>query len=82
MFLRELNDKLAKLAVQAAEAVSLDIAGVDIIYDRGREEYVVLEVNGIPAFATPDQEAAGLNFNQRKIEKIIELIERKTSIQK
>jgi ribosomal protein S6--L-glutamate ligase len=82
VFLRELNDKLAKLAVQAAEAVSLDIAGVDIIYDRGREEYVVLEVNGIPAFATPDQEAAGLNFNQRKIEKIIELIERKTSIQK
>jgi ribosomal protein S6--L-glutamate ligase len=82
VFLRELNDDLANLAVRAAAAVSLDIAGVDIIYDREREEYVVLEVNGIPAFATPDQEAAGLDFNQRKIERIIELIDRKTSIQK
>lgn len=40
------------------------------------EEYVVLEVNGIPAFATPEQEKQGLNFNQLKIEKIANLIER------
>jgi len=82
VFLREMNEDLATLAVRAAKAVRLDIAGVDIIYDREREQYVVLEVNGIPAFATPDQEAIGLNFNQKKIEKIIELIDRKTNSQK
>jgi ribosomal protein S6--L-glutamate ligase len=82
IFLRELTDDLATLAVRAAKAVKLDIAGVDIIYDRDREEYVVLEVNGIPAFATPEQEALGLDFNPRKIEKIIELIDRKTSTPK
>ncbi len=79
VFLRELNDDLAALAVRAAQAVKLDIAGVDIIYDRDREEYVVLEVNGIPAFATPDQEALGLNFNQTKIDRIIDLIDRITT---
>ncbi len=82
VFLRELNEDLAGLAVQAAKAVNLDIAGVDIIYDRERGEYVVLEVNGIPAFATPDQEALGLDFNRKKIEKIIELIDRRTSTHK
>jgi len=81
VFLRDLNDELANLAKNAAKAVELDIAGVDIIYDRQREEYVVLEVNGIPAFATPDQEALGLDFNKRKIEKIVELIDRKTKDQ-
>jgi len=39
---------------------------------------VVLEVNGIPAFATPEQEKMGLNFNNRKIELIVDLIDRKT----
>ncbi len=82
IFLRDMTDQLADLAVRAAAAVRLDIAGVDIIYDREREEYIVLEVNGIPAFATPDQEALGLDFNPKKIEKIIELIDRKTSTQK
>jgi len=82
IFLRDMTDQLADLAVRAAAAVRLDIAGVDIIYDREREEHIVLEVNGIPAFATPDQEALGLDFNQKKIEKIIELIDRKTSTQK
>ncbi len=82
IFLRDMTDQLADLAVRAAAAVRLDIAGVDIIYDREREEHIVLEVNGIPAFATPDQEALGLDFNPKKIEKIIELIDRKTSTQK
>jgi len=75
---RELNDDLVKVALDATKAVGLEIAGVDIIYDRSREEYVVLEVNGIPAFATPDQEKLGINFNDKKIEKIVELIDKKT----
>ena len=54
---------------------------MDIIYDREREEYVVLEVNGIPAFATPEQEAFGIDFNDRKISKIVDLIERKVTVQ-
>ena len=48
-------------------------------YDREKEEYVVLEVNGIPAFATPEQEKQGLNFNNKKIEKIVDLIDKKTA---
>ncbi len=77
VFLREPNDKLVNLAKKAAAAVGADIAGVDIIYDREKEEYVVLEVNGIPAFATPEQEKMGLNFNDKKIDLIVNMIERK-----
>ena len=70
IILRELDDEIAELSIQAAKITGLDIAGVDLIYDREREEYVVLEVNGIPAFATPEQEQFGLNFNAAKIERI------------
>ncbi|TKI71290.1 ATP-grasp domain-containing protein [Sulfurimonas crateris] len=78
VFLREANDKVVDIAIKAANACGTDIAGVDIIYDRKREEYVVLEVNGIPAFATPEQEKMGLDFNDRKIDLIVDLIDRKT----
>jgi len=50
----------------------------DIIYDQEREEYIALEVNGIPAFATPEQEKMGLNFNKKKIKLIVDMIDRKT----
>ena len=75
---REPNDKLVETAIRAAEVSGLEIAGVDIIYDLDKEEYVVLEVNGIPAFATPDQEKMGLDFNDEKIRRIVELIDKKT----
>jgi ribosomal protein S6--L-glutamate ligase len=78
VILREANDDVVNLAKAAAKATGLDIAGVDLLYDREREEYVVLEVNGIPAFATPAQEKMGLNFNDKKIEKIVNLIDRVT----
>jgi len=78
VFLREPNDDVVNLAIKASEVCGTDIAGVDIIYDREKEKYVVLEVNGIPAFATPSQEEMGLDFNQRKIDLIVDLIDRKT----
>ena len=77
VFLREPNDEVVALAKKAAEICGADIAGVDIIYDLDKERYVVLEVNGIPAFATPEQEKMGLDFNERKIELIVDLIDRK-----
>ena len=80
IFLREPDDALVDLAKKATKATGLDIAGVDIIYDREKQEYVVLEVNGIPAFATPEQEKMGLNFNEKKIEKIVNMIERKLNM--
>ena len=78
VFMREPDDEIVNLAKRASEVCGTDIAGVDIIYDMEKEEYVVLEVNGIPAFATPEQEKMGLNFNDRKIELIVDLIDRKT----
>jgi len=78
VFMRECNDDVLKVAIAAAKACGTDIAGVDIIYDQEKEEYVVLEVNGIPAFATPEQEKMGLNFNDKKIDLIVNLIDRKT----
>jgi len=78
VFLREPNDEIVTIAKKAAEVCGADIAGVDIIYDLEREEYVVLEVNGIPAFATPQQEKMGLDFNNKKINLIVEMIDRKT----
>jgi len=78
VFVREPNDEIIALAKKAAKVCGTDIAGVDIIYDLEREEYVVLEVNGIPAFATPEQEKMGLNFNNRKIDLIVDMIDRKT----
>lgn len=47
-------------------------------YDMGKEEYVVLEVNGIPAFSTPEQENMGMDFNGKKIDLIVDLIDRKS----
>ena len=82
VFLREPNDEVVNLAIKAAKVCGADIAGVDIIYDLEREEYVVLEVNGIPAFATPEQEKMGLNFNNKKIDLIVDLIDRKTKEKK
>jgi len=79
VFVREPNNEVIELAKRATEITGLDIAGVDIIYDRKKEEYVVLEVNGIPAFATPVQEKLGLDFNSKKIEYIVDLIDRKTA---
>lgn len=79
VFMREPNDEVVSLAIKAADITGLDIAGVDIIYDRKKEEYVVLEVNGIPAFATPEQEKMGLNFNDKKIDLMVDLIDRHTS---
>ena len=43
-----------------------------------KEKYVVLEVNGIPAFATPEQEKMGIDFNDKKIDLIVDLIDRKS----
>ena len=82
VFLREPNDEVVNLALKAAKVCNIDIAGVDIIYDRQKEEYVVLEVNGIPAFATPEQEKMGLDFNDKKIDLIVDLIDRKTKKEK
>ena len=78
VILREANDEIVNIAKAATKALGLEIAGVDILYDEEHEEYVVLEVNGIPAFATPDQEKFGLTFNDRKIELIVEMIDKKT----
>ncbi len=77
IILREPNDRLIEVAKKAASITGLEIAGVDLIYDQEREDYVVLEVNGIPAFATPEQEKLGLSFNAKKIKIIVDLIERK-----
>ncbi|EDZ61888.1 protein containing RimK-like ATP-grasp domain [Sulfurimonas gotlandica GD1] len=78
VFLREANDEIIEIAKKACKVCGVDIGGVDIIYDLEKEAYVVLEVNGIPAFATPDQEKMGLNFNDKKIDLIVDLIDRKT----
>ncbi len=75
IFVREPEPEVIELAKKAAAVTGLEIAGVDIIYDREREEYVVLEVNGIPAFATPEQEKIGLNFNNKKVDAIVDLID-------
>ncbi len=79
VFMREANDEIIDIAKKACKATGVDIGGVDIIYDLEKEEYIVLEVNGIPAFATPEQEKMGLNFNNKKIDLIVDLIDRKTS---
>jgi len=71
------NSEVVKIAQKAVKAIGLEIAGVDLIYDKQSKEFVVLEVNGIPAFVTPEQEKMGLNFNDKKIDAIIDLIERK-----
>jgi ribosomal protein S6--L-glutamate ligase len=78
VFMRDANDDIINIAKKACKATGVDIGGVDIIYDREKEEYIVLEVNGISAFATPEQEKVGLNFNDKKIDLIVDLIDRKT----
>lgn len=79
IFLREANDEIISLAIKATLITGLEIAGVDILYDREKEQYIVLEVNGIPAFATPQQESKGLSFNDIKIDLIVDMIDRETA---
>ncbi len=79
VFARDIPDEVIQIALKAAKVTELDIAGVDIIYDRKKEEYVVLEVNGIPAFITPEQEKIGIDYNDKKIDLIVDLIDRKTT---
>ncbi|PAJ72948.1 hypothetical protein CJF42_18555 [Pseudoalteromonas sp. NBT06-2] len=76
IFVREPNDEVVALAKQAVDLAGLEIAGVDLIYDREQERYVVLEINSIPAFATPEQEKRGLNFNTKKLDAIVNLIDK------
>jgi ribosomal protein S6--L-glutamate ligase len=78
IFLRKIDDEVIDLAKKAAQITKLEIAGVDIIYDKKRKKYIVLEVNGIPAFATPEQEKLGLDFNDKKIDLIVDLIDKKS----
>ena len=78
VFIREANDEIIDIAKRACKTCGVDIGGVDIIYDLEKEEYIVLEVNGIPAFATPEQEKMGLDFNDKKIDLIVDLIDRKS----
>ncbi|WP_321779124.1 ATP-grasp domain-containing protein [Sulfurimonas sp.] len=78
VFMREANEEIKNIAIKACAACDVDIGGVDIIYDLEKEEYIVLEVNGIPAFATPEQEKMGLDFNNKKIDLIVDLIDKKT----
>ena len=78
VILRDPCPEVIDLAQRAARITGLEIAGVDIVFDRQTEEFVVIEVNGLPAFATPDQERQGLNFNSRKIDEIVEYIDQET----
>ena len=71
------DDEVISLAKKAASVLDIEIAGVDIIYDKVNKKYIVLEVNGIPAFATPQQEKMGLNFNDKKIDAVVRLIDKK-----
>ncbi len=79
VFLREAPSEAIDIAIKACKVCGVDIGGVDIIYDLEKEQYVVLEVNGIPAFATPEQEKIGLNFNNKKIDLIVNLIDKKVN---
>ncbi len=76
VIMREPVPEVVELAQRAAKATGLEVAGVDILYDIEHQRYVVIEVNGIPAFATPEQEAIGLNFNDKKIAYLVDLIDR------
>ena len=78
VILREPCPEVVDLAQKAATVTGLEIAGVDIVFDRQAEEYVVIEVNGLPAFATPAQERQGLDFNPRKIDEIVDYIDQVT----
>ena len=78
VFLREAPSEAIDIAIKACKICGVDIGGVDIIYDLEKEQYIILEVNGIPAFATPEQEKMGLNFNNKKIDLIVDLIDKKT----
>ena len=57
---RKLTDEETRVAVGAARAVGLDIAGVDLIVDAGGRIYVI-EVNYAPGFKGLEQ-ATGIDI--------------------
>lgn len=58
----ELNSEVEWLSIEAARVLGLDIAGVDILFDR--EGYKVCEVNGGPGFEGFEK-ATGVNVPQQ-----------------
>lgn len=54
-------------AVRAKQLLHVDIAGVDLVYDSRTDEYLFLEVNFAPGFATPGVSDAYLDYFQKKL---------------
>lgn len=48
---KQIPPKMARLAIKAAKAVNLEVAGVDIFKDAKTGEYLMTEVNRTPGFA-------------------------------
>lgn len=48
----ELDEAIASDALRAASLEGLDVAGVDVIIDKGTDEHYILEVNSSPQLAT------------------------------
>ena len=45
-----LDDEVAALSLRAAGAIGARMAGVDLLYDTGRDRWVILEVNAVPGW--------------------------------
>ncbi|HHX93698.1 MAG TPA: RimK family alpha-L-glutamate ligase [Tenericutes bacterium] len=69
----EYDEKVAHLAEEAAKALDLDIAGVDILF--GKDGYIVCEVNALPGFKSLYR-TTGLKGTELIIDMAKEIIER------
>ena len=55
----EMTDKIAKIAVDASQALGLSISGVDLLFDG--DSFVIGEVNSSPSFEDSFEEATKVN---------------------
>jgi glutathione synthase/RimK-type ligase-like ATP-grasp enzyme len=75
----EIPKKAMDLAKKASKSMGFDISGVDLIKEKGTDNWYVLEENSAPQF---DWEEKGKNSRadyREVLDKFVEIINRKTS---
>lgn len=73
---KAIADKVSKIALKAAAVLGLDFCGIDVIYDRTRDEYFFLEANNYPGWEG-FQKVTGVNVADELLKHCIEINRRK-----
>jgi gamma-F420-2:alpha-L-glutamate ligase len=67
----EISNTIRDISLRAADAIGLDIAGVDLLFDSQEDSFTVCEVNSAPGFKGLEQ-ATGINVAGKIIDYVLQ----------